>query len=193
MTLWPLRACWSIRWGTKENLQEQDFHRCVCLSASLLQISKNCRKKSDMLGLHLGVSGKFHHDKKKKKGAPVQDSVLPGPNAGFMGSIWGPWQPELQWMGGYGLNWVLQLPERKEKKKGPPSRAQLWLLLVRKLGEVCRYWGRVPLGLGKHPRNPKSSCKWSDRFKGTLILPGLHFGEFPYRGNLKNLLENSTE
>ena len=71
MTLWPgrrhLRACWSIRWGTKENLQEQGFHRCICLSASLLQISKNCRKKSDMLGLHLGVSGKFHHDKKKKR------------------------------------------------------------------------------------------------------------------------------
>ena len=62
-----MRACWSIRWGTKENLQEQGFHRCICLSASLLQISKNCRKKSNMLGLHLGVSGKFHHDEKKKK------------------------------------------------------------------------------------------------------------------------------
>ena len=129
----------------------------------------------------------------KKKRAPVQDSVLPGPNAGFMGSMWGPWQPELQWMGGCGLNWVLQLPERKEKKKGPPSSSQLWLLFVRKLGEVCRYWGGVPLGLGKHPRNPKSSCKWSDRFKGTFILPGSHFREFPYRGNLKNFLENSTE
>lgn len=56
-----------------------------------------------------------------------------------------------------------------------------------------RSWGGVPLGLGKNPRNPKSSCKWSDRFKGTFILPGSHFRELPYRGNLKNFLEISTE
>lgn len=147
--------------GNKGESTGQGFHRYVYLSASLLQISKNCCKKSNRLGLHLGVSGRWHHDKKKKKRQLLSRTLysLDQTPASWEASGCHDNQSCSGWEA---AGWTGCCNFQKGKKKrrvhllvlnSVSSLSESWVEYADTLLDSS--WGGVPLGVGKKSQKSK--------------------------------------